>query len=407
MHILYVDQYFRTPEEGGGIRSYYLAKGLVDAGHQVTLISGHTGAKYKRVFIDGIHVHYLPLPRRTWIRQVRATLRFVRLACQRTDLFQRADVCYLAATPLQVGLIGWYYRRRFNLPFYTEISELNKIMPRRPASSSSGRSWLRTRLQSQLENQLLRHTKGVVARTPAVEAYLRQAIPQKPVRLLTNIADCRFFSHSERTRYHERQFAVAGKFVVSYMGALDPSYQLTQFMDAAQACQRRQLNDVQFLLVGTGSDRARLQAYAQQAPLDNLRFLPHQNKYGMLSVLNVTDAVYVPSAGQAEGCYADELFFDALASGKLCITNTRGWITELVEENDCGFYASAHHPDEFAAQLIPFVNDHSRLEACQANARALGERQFDRERQVAILLDALGVHSSVPHPEVRADTLPA
>ena len=36
--ILYIHQYFRTPQQGGGIRSYHLAKGLVDAGYQVEMI---------------------------------------------------------------------------------------------------------------------------------------------------------------------------------------------------------------------------------------------------------------------------------------------------------------------------------------------------------------------------------
>ena len=33
MKILYLHQYFLTPEQGGAIRSYHLAKALVDAGH--------------------------------------------------------------------------------------------------------------------------------------------------------------------------------------------------------------------------------------------------------------------------------------------------------------------------------------------------------------------------------------
>jgi len=35
MNILYIHQYFKTPDEGGSTRSYYLAKGLVDNGYEV------------------------------------------------------------------------------------------------------------------------------------------------------------------------------------------------------------------------------------------------------------------------------------------------------------------------------------------------------------------------------------
>ena len=40
MHILYIHQYFTTPEEGGGTRSYEFARSLVKRGHNVTILTG-------------------------------------------------------------------------------------------------------------------------------------------------------------------------------------------------------------------------------------------------------------------------------------------------------------------------------------------------------------------------------
>ena len=48
MKVLYIHQYFRTPDEGGAIRSYYLAKGMVDNGIEVELITSHN-KKYEEV----------------------------------------------------------------------------------------------------------------------------------------------------------------------------------------------------------------------------------------------------------------------------------------------------------------------------------------------------------------------
>ncbi len=95
MHILYIHQYFKTPEEGGAIRSYYLAKGLVDAGHTVTMLTAHSGSKYKKMFVNGIHVHYLPVPYRQSMgnfARIKAFLKFVWLVCNKASLFKKADV---------------------------------------------------------------------------------------------------------------------------------------------------------------------------------------------------------------------------------------------------------------------------------------------------------------------------
>ena len=397
MHILYVDQHFKTPEEGGTIRSYYLAKGLVDAGYQVTLVSSYAGAKHKRVFIDGIHVHYLPVPydsRMSRLGRSRALMRFVWMVCRRAALFREADVCYATATPITGGLIGLYFRRKFSIPFYAEVRETTSDTPLLASKALSAR----------LEKRVYQRAKALIALSPGVAQHLRQTVPRQAVHLIPNVADCQFFSRSERSGYHERQFGVMGKFVVTYFGSLATAHQLDGLIDAARVCQQMQFNDVLFLVVGTGGDQERLQDCVRQTHLNNVQFLPHQNKYGLLSVLNVTDAAYVV-ADHSEQHDSPTEFFDALAAGKLCIVNGRGWIADLVEENDCGFYASPQQPQDFVTQLAPFVNDRKRLDTYQANARSLGERQFERQQQVDALLNSLGI----PRPafqEVTADTLP-
>jgi glycosyltransferase involved in cell wall biosynthesis len=396
MHILYIDQHFRTPEEGGAIRSYYLAKGLVDAGQRVTMLSGYAGRTYKRGFVDGIHVHYLPL--RAPVGSRRAMLRFGWLVCRKAAQFRKADLCYATAAPLTVGLIGSYFSVRFGIPFYVEVPVTE------PASSFSKKVSKTTRwLRSRLEKRLYHEANALVALTPEGERHLRSVAPHQSVRLIPHVADCQFFRRTERNEYHERQFGVSGKFVITYFGPLEPDYRLENLLNAARACQQ-QLDDVHFLLVGGGSDQAHLQAYAERARLNNLRFLPGQNKYGLLSVLNITDAAYIPLAdGPGWDNDGSAVFFDALAAGKLCIVSGPGWIADLVEENGCGFSTPPQHGEALATQLAPFVNDRQLLDVYQRNARTLGEQRFERKQQVKALLDSL----SPPLQRAKADTLPA
>ena len=61
MRILYLHQYFKTPEEGGALRSFYLSQALAQAGHEVELITAYNGATYKTMNLNGVLVHYLPV----------------------------------------------------------------------------------------------------------------------------------------------------------------------------------------------------------------------------------------------------------------------------------------------------------------------------------------------------------
>ena len=61
MKIIYIHQYFCTPDEPGGTRSYWFAQELVKRGHHVVMITSTNAAHPSagRVEIDGIDVVYV------------------------------------------------------------------------------------------------------------------------------------------------------------------------------------------------------------------------------------------------------------------------------------------------------------------------------------------------------------
>ena len=69
MKVIYLHQYFATPESNAGTRSYEMAKRLINNGHQVTFVtsSAYFADNYKLahgwnfIEIDGIHLHVLHL----------------------------------------------------------------------------------------------------------------------------------------------------------------------------------------------------------------------------------------------------------------------------------------------------------------------------------------------------------
>ncbi|WKN40455.1 glycosyltransferase family 4 protein [Tunicatimonas pelagia] len=403
MHILYVHQYFKTPEEGGAIRSYYLAKGLVDAGHKVTVLTSHNELTYKKMLVDGIFVHYLPVPYTQnfskW-KRIQAFLWFVWYACRKAPLFKNVDRVYATSTPLTVGLIAGYYRWRYAIPFLFEVRDL---WPEAPIQMGVFRNrWLQRYLR-RWEKRIYQQAEALVALSPDIERHIRRIVPHKPIYLIPNMADCQFFRKSERNIYHEVQFEVENKFVVTYFGAIGKVNQLDYLLDAAEACQRKGLAEVQFLVVGQGSELPHLKKSTEERAITNITFVDHQNKYGLLSVLNITDALYISFANHPVlQAGSPNKFFDALAAGKMCITNTAGWIAQLIEDNHCGFYAPPQYPEKLVAQLAPFVTDRTLLEICQRNARDLAEREFSREKQVTVLRNIL--EPSRPPVEATACT---
>jgi len=402
MHVLYIHQYFRTPEEGGGIRSYYLAKGLADAGHQVDLLTAYDGSYYKKAFVDGIHVHYLPVPYRQSFgiyQRIKAFLRFVLLAVIKAGELRQADCCYISSTPLTTGLIGLYLKWRYAVPYYFEVRDLR---PEAPVQMGVvRRKWLKKQLYA-LEKRIYRIARAVIALSPGAQQYISSLAPNQPVVLIPNMADCNFFRKASKNSYHEQQFDVQDRFVVTYFGAIGRVNQLENILRAAAACQQQGLHEVIFLIVGQGSELYHIQRLARERSLGNVRFVPFQNKYGLLSVLNVTDAAYISFAALPVLRHGSpNKLFDALAAGKLCITTVTGWIQEMLESKQCGFYTDPEQPEDFVRQIAPFVNDRRLLDDYQTRARLLAEQEFERKQQLVKLLTLVDEE----YASAKADTL--
>ena len=84
--------------------------------------------------------------------------------------------------------------------------------------------------------------------------------------------------------------------------------------------------------------------------------------------------------------------FDTFAAGRPAIVNMDGWMRELVERNEAGLFVRAGDAGDLAEKLA-WLRDHpAEAERMGRNARALAEREFDRdvlaERALAVLEEA-------------------
>jgi glycosyltransferase involved in cell wall biosynthesis len=81
--------------------------------------------------------------------------------------------------------------------------------------------------------------------------------------------------------------------------------------------------------------------------------------------------------------------FDTFAAGRPAIVNSPGWMRELVETNEAGLFARPGDPRDLADK-VAWLRDHPDVaERYGRNARALAERDFDRDQLAARALTVL------------------
>lgn len=387
MKILYIHQYFRTPQEGGSIRSYYLAKGLVDNGYQVEMITASNEEYYRKEIIAGITVHYLPVfydnSLGFWSR-IFAFVKFIYLSCQLIPKLDRPDICYAMSTPLTIGIITLWIKKRFKIPYYFEIGDL---WPEAPIQMGFIKNPVLKYFLYWLEKKIYQNATKIIALSPGIRDSIESVVPDKDVYMIPNMADCSFFNMECKEPQFEETLKVKDKFVISYIGAAGKANHLEYLVEAAFSCQQAGNLPVRFLVAANGSELERIKEKARDMNLTNIEFLPFQSKAGLKKLLNVTDAIFISYADfPVLQTGSPNKYFDALAAGKLAILNTSGWLREITELNKCGFYYDPKKPNSFIKKLMPYVNDSNLLFSSQKNARQIAEQYYSKELQIQKLL---------------------
>lgn len=376
--VLVLHQHFKTPSVGGAIRSYYLAKALVNSGMEVVVITGHDQT-YKRENVEGIEVHFLHVPYNNsfgFLKRSISFLRFVFKSVKKAGELKDIKLCYAISVPLTVGLAARWIKKRYKIPYIFEVGDL---WPDAPVQMGFVNNYFFKKLVYKLEYNTYQGAKSIVALSPSIQSAIEKKIPGKRVDMIPNMADTDFFIKTARDPRLEEKYKVKGKFVVSYIGAIGVANGLDYVVTCAQASRKTGL-PIQFIICGEGALKNRLLKEVKRLELENLLVLDFTNRDGVSEILNITDAAlisYTPVPILETG--SPNKFFDALAAGKLIVVNFGGWIKNEIEENNCGIYVDPHQPADLIKKLKPFIGDKLLLENYQFNARSLAEKKYSRE----------------------------
>ncbi len=333
---------------------------------------------YRKVDLEGIEIHYLPIAYDNrfgfWERSL-SFLRYVWGASRLAGELKAIKVCYAISVPLTVGLAAKFIKFRYKVPYIFEVGDL---WPDAPIQLGFIRNIFFKYFLYKLESSIYKGAHSVVALSGPIQSGILKKVPGVSTHLIPNMADTGFYKPEEKNGILQKRFGVEDKFVISYIGAVGFANGLEYFIDCARACQQAEL-PVHFLLCGEGARLAELHAMAGAYGLNNVTFVPFQNREGVREVMNVTDAIfisYLPVPILETG--SPNKYFDGLASGKLIIINFGGWIKKEIETEACGIYVDPAHPGDFVQKLSFYINSSEPLKKCQQSSRRLAESKYSR-----------------------------
>lgn len=370
MRILLVHQYFKTPDDGGGIRSYHIAKYLAAKGHEVFIITAYNEPEEKEVFMEGFTVRYLPVYYSNhlgFLARLHAFGQFVLRAVKYLGNYN-CELNYVITTPLSTSLIALYARLRYKTPYILEVGDL---WPDAPIDLGVLKNVFLKKIAFWLETTAYKKAQTIVALSPDIKESIERKVKGKQVETITNMSDVHFLQPSETS---------SEKLVVAYTGTIGLANNLEYLVEAAALCQNL---PIEFIVLGSGARKERIIQLTRERNITNLTFINPGGMDKVKQVMSNCDAIYI-SFKKVKTLQAGSpnKFFDALAGGKMVIVNFRGWLKEEVEKNSLGFYYDPDNPIEFKTNLIEYINNPEKLKKAKSSARQLAESKYSVLQQL-------------------------
>lgn len=395
MKILYIHQYFHTPQEPGGTRSYWISQELIRRGHKVTMITStnrkiHDTSCEKNV--DGIQVIYVKNDYSNYMsapRKVLSFLNFVRLAIQVGSKQQDVDMIYATSTPLTVGYICMRLKNKKKWPYVFEVRDL---WPEFPIQTGAIKNKLAIWYLRRLERQIYQRSEHVVALSPGMqEGVIAAGTPKEKTSMIPNMSKPDKFYPHEKNIGIAKQFGVdLKKFNVIHFGSMGIANGLKYIIDAAKVLQYKGVEDVNFVFMGSGATEPKLKKMVEEQGLKNVQFLGRYPMSTLAEVVNLCDASITSFLNlPILKTNSPNKMFDSLSAGKPIIVNSSGWTKDLVEKENCGFFVDPEKPEDLAEKLLHYKDDKDLLRTWGKNARRLSVEVFDKNLLSAQVADVV------------------
>ncbi len=412
MRVLYLIQYFTTPEESGSARAYDLVRHLARRGHEVTVVAGalHYHARRRRKESTRLFSHerhgslrlirvgwLLPYGQRMAFRWLNYLIFPLTSTLAAVLYAGRVDVVVASSTPLTIGIPGILLALWKRAAFVFEVRDL---WPGWLVEFGLVRPGPATWLAERLEWLCYRRAARIVTITRGMrEELIGRGLPAHKIVHVFQGTDISLCRPGPRKNAFGDSHGLNGKFVCLYTGNHGMVAGLEYVLSAAHLLQSER--DVLFLLIGEGTDRPHLQRTARELSLDNVRFLEPVPKRMIADVIAASDVcLNLVRKAPCTDRFMPSKVFDYAGCGRPILSNVGGECADWLARYEAGMTTHPTDPATMAAAIRTLRDNPKQRRRMGENARRMAvealDRRFAAEAFEDLLLEATAEKSSRP-----------
>ena len=379
-NILYIHQYFKTPKEPGGTRSYWLAQELMKNGYNVTMLTTSNTIKnnVEKTTIDGINVIYLKVAysqEMSIFKRLFSFLIFMFKSTYYAFLQKNIDLVFATSTPLSVGFPALIIKKIKKIPYVFEVRDL---WPEVPIQMGAIKNKLIKKLLIWFEKLIYKNAKHVVALSPGMAKGVLKYESASRVSMIPNMSKIDSFWPREKDFNLMKRLGLNTKsFKLIHFGSLGIANGAFTIIESAKLLINN--DDFEFVFIGGGSTEHELKDLCTKYNLKNVHFLGAFPLDKTSEIVNLCDVSIISFLDlPILSTNSPNKLFDSLSAGKPIIVNSAGWTKDLVENHSCGFYVNPNYPVELANKLLQLKESTNTMKIMSENGRLLSETVYDK-----------------------------
>lgn len=375
--------YFYAPEPV--TKPHELAVGLAQRGHQVSVITsipsypngafypGYRLRLWQRETRDGIPIVRLPLMpdhSASGLRRMLSYTSFMATASLMGPFaVSQADVMYVWHPPLTIGVSAWTIGLMRRIPFVYDVRDL---WPEAIAATGMMDHPLLLKGLGALERFVYRRAAAIGVISPGYKQNLiGKGVNPEKITVFSDWADGEIYRPVPPDATLAHSTGMSGRFNVIFGGNMGAAQALGTVIEAAQRL--AQHPDIQFVFVGDGIDRPRLEAQVSEKGLSNVIFLGRQPVEQMPHLYALSDVLLAH--------YKKDPLFEISVPGKLAaylgcqkpiLMASEGDAANLINATKGGVTCPAEDPEAMAQAVLKLyhMSPEQRAEMGQAGRQA-------------------------------------
>lgn len=408
MRILYLTQYF-PPEIGATqTRAYEMARGLVQQGHQVTLLTEfpnhptgiippeYRGKRYERLDIEGIDVIRLWVkasPHKSFRTRIVFYISYMLMAIWAGLWLVRGkyDVVYATSPPLFTGGAGLALSYLKRTPLIFEVRDL---WPESAVALGEVSNRHAIRIATWLEEACYRRARHIVTASQGMRRKIAaRGFDAGKITAIPNGANTELYQpQPPHPELRHRLGFVPDDFVVMYTGLHGLAHGLETAVEAAALLHN--YPHIKFLFIGDGPCKEQVVALAESKKLSNILFYPAVAEPLLPAYIGVGDLGL--DTRRKVSITEDTLpvkMFTYMACARPVLLAISGEALELLRESQAGVAVPPEEPAALAEAILALYEDaDGRAQMAQnglAYVRAHYSRQQLAQRLGRLLLEII------------------